>query len=205
MSDSYGKRERGDEVRSIVRTSESESAKPELTPIGGRLSEVRVAYSDSQANFAARLGVPHKTYTRWERGIREVSVAGMKRLVELGWNANWIFTGEGPRRFDDLDEPRQDMLRVALHLQGWEEADQRVVGRIKDFATEYGTERDPSQPVSLESLTLALQQIEEVATQHRLPMPPARKAELSMAVAELIEDGMSEAKVLRFVRAALAA
>lgn len=59
----------------------------------------------------------------------------------------------------------------------------------------------PSQSMSQENLTLALQLVEEVALEHRLPMPPQRKAELTMAVAELLEDGVPEAKVLRFVRA----
>ena len=62
----------------------------------------------------------------------------------------------------------------------------------------------PSHPVSQKSLMLALQQVEEVVAEHRLPMPPARKADLTLAVAELIEEGMPEAKVLRFVRAAAA-
>ena len=43
-----------------------------------------------------------------------------------------------------------------------------------------------------------------MVAEHQLPMPPSRKADLALAVADLIEEGMPEAKVLRFVRAAAA-
>lgn len=62
-----------------------------------------------------------------------------------------------------------------------------------------------SQLVSEEHLTLALSQVIEVLQDKELPMPPAKQAELVMAVAELHAEGVPEAKILRFVRAAIAA
>lgn len=62
-----------------------------------------------------------------------------------------------------------------------------------------------SQLVSEEHLTLALSQVIEVLQDKELPMPPAKQAELVMAVAELHAEGIPEAKILRFVRAAIAA
>lgn len=58
-----------------------------------------------------------------------------------------------------------------------------------------------SQPVSLQNLTLALQLVDEVLSAKALPMPAPDKAELTLAVAELLEEGVPEATVLRFVRA----
>lgn len=58
-----------------------------------------------------------------------------------------------------------------------------------------------SQPVSLENLTLALQLVDEVLSAKGLPMPASDKAELTLAVAELLQEGVPEATVLRFVRA----
>ncbi|HEL4296593.1 TPA: helix-turn-helix transcriptional regulator [Stenotrophomonas maltophilia] len=91
---------------------------------------------------------------------------------------------------------------LALHSAGW---------NLNWVLTGEGPERladlggaVASHPVSHKSLTIALQQVEEVVAEHQLPMPPSRKADLALAVADLIEEGMPEAKVLRFVRAAAA-
>lgn len=58
-----------------------------------------------------------------------------------------------------------------------------------------------SQVVSRENLTLALQLVDEVLSAKGLPMPASDKAELTLAVAELLQEGVPEATVLRFVRA----
>lgn len=70
---------------------------------------------------------------------------------------------------------------------------------VAEQAVTYG-----SQPVSRDTLRIALQQVSEVVDTHNLPMTPAKRAELTLAVCEMLEDGLSEAKVLRFVRAAAA-
>ena len=134
--------------------------------IGQRLIQARGDVP--QTDFAAQLGIPKSTYVRYERGEREPDLRTCLALHAAGWNLNWLITGEGPERLEDLGGAA------------------------------------PSHPVSQRSLTIALQQVEEVVAEHQLPMPPARKADLTLAVAELIEEGMPEAKVLRFVRAAAA-
>ena len=80
-------------ARNAVRTSAPESATPEWVSIGMRLMAMRTG--TNQETQAARLGVHKNTYARWERGEREIGADGLKRLVELGFDANWILTGEG--------------------------------------------------------------------------------------------------------------
>lgn len=67
--------------------------------------------------------------------------------------------------------------------------------------TTQGSAVASSQSVSQADLTLALQLVEEAVVNRDLPMPPDRKAELTMAVVELLVEGVPEAKVLRFIRA----
>lgn len=61
-----------------------------------------------------------------------------------------------------------------------------------------------SHPLQHDLLIIALQQVSEVVDVNNLPMPPAKRAELTLSVYELLADGVPEAKVLRFVRAAAA-
>lgn len=59
-----------------------------------------------------------------------------------------------------------------------------------------------SQPVKLPLLTSALQLVGSILQESELPMAPEKQAELVSLVYELLEEGMPEAKVLRFARAA---
>jgi len=52
--------------------------------------------------MAELLGVSARTYTYWEYGQREVSTHALGLLVAEGWNANWVVTGKGPERLDEL-------------------------------------------------------------------------------------------------------
>ena len=61
-----------------------------------------------------------------------------------------------------------------------------------------------SQPVKLPVLTSALQLVSETLAERRGTLPPEKYAELVGLVYELLEEGMPEAKVLRFARAAAA-
>jgi transcriptional regulator with XRE-family HTH domain len=57
----------------------------------------------------------------------------------------------------------------------------------------------PSHQVSAENLTLALELVDQAIELRDLPMPRSRKAALSMAVAEALQGGMSEAAVIRLL------
>jgi transcriptional regulator with XRE-family HTH domain len=61
-----------------------------------------------------------------------------------------------------------------------------------------------SQSVKHETLTLALQLAGEVLEEKGLSLPPNKRAEVISLIYDLLEEGMPEAKVLRFARAAAA-
>ena len=65
-------------------------------------------------------------------------------------------------------------------------------------------DRTPSQPVKSESLMLAIQLVTEHLDDRGKTLPPAKRAEAISLAYELLEEGLPEAKVLRFVRAAAA-
>lgn len=63
-------------------------------------------------------------------------------------------------------------------------------------------EASASQPVKTETLKLALQLVDEALRNKDLTLPPPKRAEVTSLVYELLEEGMPEAKVLRFALAA---
>jgi hypothetical protein len=80
-----------------------------LTSIGVRL--VRVRGQASQADFAPRVGIAKNTLGNYERGEREIGAVALAGYQALGWNANWLLTGEGPERLDEISaQPASDDL-----------------------------------------------------------------------------------------------
>lgn len=67
-----------------------------------------------------------------------------------------------------------------------------------------GVADEPSQAVTRERLIIALQLTAEALEGRALTLPPAKRAEVTMLACELLEDGLPEAKIIRFVRAAAA-
>ncbi|MDV3470167.1 helix-turn-helix transcriptional regulator [Stenotrophomonas sp. C3(2023)] len=73
-----------------------ESARESWIPIGRRLAELRG--ESSQLEMSRLLDISNSTYSRLERGAREVGADVLTRLEALGWNATWVLTGRGPSR-----------------------------------------------------------------------------------------------------------
>jgi transcriptional regulator with XRE-family HTH domain len=71
-----------------------------MSTIGERL--IRIRADSTQPEMAGRLGVHKNTYARWERDEAGIAADALVRLIERGWNANWVLTGEGPERLTDL-------------------------------------------------------------------------------------------------------
>lgn len=161
-----------DEARNSLRTLAGESAKEDLIPIGARLLQVRDALGLSQPAFAARLGVAPKTYARWERGIREISVHGLQTVVELGWNANWLMTGEGAERLEALESN---------------------AFRVGEKNAEY-----PSHSLSDANLTIAIELADRCVGDGWLPRP--LYAKLVRLLYEGVTQGLPVAQVLTFGR-----
>lgn len=72
--------------------------------------------------------------------------------------------------------------------------------RIAEPETPY-----PSHPVKSEHLTIALQLVSEVLEAADRALPPAKHAEAVQLAYDLLDEGLPQAKVLRFVRTAVAA
>ena len=71
-------------------------------------------------------------------------------------------------------------------------------------STTSDTKGDASHPVKHETLSIALQLASEVLEDKGLSLPPKKRAEMISLIYDLLEEGMPEAKVLRFARAAAA-
>lgn len=179
----YGKSEVTKEARSTLRTSADESANPFRVAIGRRIATIRG--SGQQSAMAEWLGVHKNTYARWERGEREIAGEALAKLVEAGWDANWLLTGEGDERRDPADTV----------LAGIGTARQKIADSESGRA---------SQPVQHDLAKIALQLVSEVLDDNHLTLPPEKRAELTLAVFELLQNGVPEAKLLRFVVAAVA-
>lgn len=77
---------------------------------GERLARIRGA--EPQAAFASKIGAHKNTYGHWERGRTDIAADAIAALVELGWNANWLLTGEGPERLDAYPSARGEPVRL---------------------------------------------------------------------------------------------
>ncbi|WP_308518275.1 helix-turn-helix transcriptional regulator [uncultured Stenotrophomonas sp.] len=150
------------------RASPDESAKSEWAQIGARLVSVRAQMT--QAEMAQALGVSKTTYSRWERGVREIGSDGLGALVRRGWNANWLLTGSGDERLDAGAIPRQN------------------------------NDLRQSQVVSQSSVKIAAQLLQEALDDADAVLAPAQYGEALVLLAQLLEKGLPEADVRPFAK-----
>lgn len=59
------------------------------------------------------MGVAHRTYASYERNERTPDATALAPLVAEGWNANWILTGEGPERLEQLGSEQVGLSQPA--------------------------------------------------------------------------------------------
>ncbi|QDY50196.1 helix-turn-helix domain-containing protein [Stenotrophomonas maltophilia] len=156
------------DTSAAFRASPDESAKSEWAQIGARLVSVRAQMT--QADMAYALGVSKTTYSRWERGVREIGADGLGALVRGGWNANWLLTGLGDERLDSGTIPRQN------------------------------NDLRQSQVVSQSSVKIAAQLLQEALDDADAVLAPAQYGEALVLLAQLLEKGLPEADVRPFAR-----
>ena len=58
-----------------------------------RIKWIRDVYGDTQAEFAQRLGVPQSQVSYMEAGKREPNYETLDRLIDLGWDLEWVIKG----------------------------------------------------------------------------------------------------------------
>jgi transcriptional regulator with XRE-family HTH domain len=69
--------------------------------VGRRLEEIRSGLRLTQAEMAAQMGLPLRTYTRYATGERAPSSEALQALVRMGINLNWLIEGIGRMRIGD--------------------------------------------------------------------------------------------------------
>lgn len=149
--------------------------------------------------MAASLNVHKNTYARWERGEREIGANDLARLSAMGWNPLWLLTGDGPERLPDDTDPEVVAKRAAA-LTGDTASAEWIRAFEKGFFARARLATQIPAPIRAESLRMALQLADEALAGR--PLDAAHKAELVSLIYELLEEGLPEAKVLRFARAA---
>lgn len=146
----------------------------QLASIGERIALIRGR--SSQADFSASVGIAKNTLGNYERGEREIGAVALIGLMALGWSADWLLSGEGPQR------------RSGAGLGVVENVDNG---------------QSPSQPLSDEALTIALELADKALGGGYLPRP--RYAKLVRLLYEGITQGLPFAQVLQFGQKASAA
>lgn len=136
--------------------------------VGERLAAIRGART--HAEFSTVLGVHKNTYGGYERGESELGAEVMGRLMALGWNANWLLTGDGPELLAGNN-------------------------RIAEDAASYG---QPSQDLSAEHLSIALELTEEALRGKWLPK--REYAEVVAGIYAMLTQGLPYADILDLTR-----
>lgn len=89
-----------------------------------RVKNIRADLGYTQKTMAAALGVTTRTWQIWEEGGSVPGGNHLQSLVRLGFDANWILTGEGPMRREETVPPQstpvnqpatETPLQVAAH------------------------------------------------------------------------------------------
>jgi hypothetical protein len=142
-----------------------------LKEIGERLTRIRG--QQSQAAFAPAVGIHKNTLGTYERGEREPGAAALLGYATLGWNINWVLTGNGPEQLEALQHK------------------------------ESGGGESQSHNLNPERLTLALQLVEDALAAKNAFLPTPKRAEAAMLVYELLGSGLPEADVIPFARRAV--
>ncbi len=84
-----------------------------------RLAHVCSTMTNAQA--ADFLGVSARSVTNYVNGVRPPDAGTLARVARAGWNINWLLTGEGAERADQVAETRasygsQDLSEADLNV-----------------------------------------------------------------------------------------
>ncbi len=132
------------------------------TAIGARIKQARGALGLTQKGLCEATGMPFPSLRNYESSNQIPGGEAILALMHAGINANWLLTGEGPMRIEDLAG---------------------------------GLDRERMR-ISLKAIEMGLKATERV-------MAPAAKAELLLAVYDLLEDSsVTEEKVMNIVKLA---
>lgn len=102
------------------------------TAIGKRIAQIRG--NQSQAAFAKETGIHKNTLGGYERAERTPDADFIQKLMQAGYNANWVISGDGPMLIKDLQSPEnnqenKDLENVSLsdeELAKYKEATEEI-------------------------------------------------------------------------------
>ncbi len=79
---------------------------------GIRLREIREDLGLSPESAAQKANVSSQQWRKYERGEAEPKVSKMLFLFQEGVSLEWILTGEGPKRLNEVSEPKTALNSV---------------------------------------------------------------------------------------------
>jgi hypothetical protein len=160
----------------------------------------------SVAEIARRCGSSETAVRKWMAGAEPSRDRCIALARGTGVSLMWLVAGAPPMWAKDQSPHERDTQLIALgdpESPEVREACRRRDQAIKDWSAGLATglaSQQPSQPLRRNDLIMALQLASEALGDKELP--PAKHAELVTLIYELLEEGLPEAKVLRFARAA---
>lgn len=83
------------------------------TTIGERLIHIRG--EQPRDTYSISLGVHKNTIGNYERDERQPDASFLKVLSDRGWNINWVLTGEGAMRIDEIGAADDDIIQLPLY------------------------------------------------------------------------------------------
>ncbi len=153
------------QVDTFVDTFAVVESATERQQIGARMKAARRILALSQAEFCEQNGYLVRTYQKNEAGYNEAGITLGAAFVRAGINANWLLTGEGPMRIEDL-------------------AGAETPGAF-----------------DRERMAAAIEALEEVLTEAKRTMAPARKAQVLLAAYDLLEEpSATREKVMQLLK-----
>lgn len=184
------------------------SAKVEPDNIGtlsGRISAL-VAHFGSVAELARKGGSSETAVRKWIDGAEPARDRCLALAKGTGASLMWLLGGVPPMWAADMSEAERDTQTIVLGepddyavKEAVRRRDAGIRGFVAGVVADSASHR-ASQPLRRDDLKMALQLATEALDGKVLP--PAKHAELVTLIYELLEEGLPEAKVLRFARAA---
>ena len=78
-----------------------------------RLKNVRDSLGKSQTDMAGILGINYRTYQNYEVGRSDIGWDALSALAKLGFDANWLLTGEGEMKRGEVGTSAGQVLESA--------------------------------------------------------------------------------------------
>ncbi len=143
--------------------------------IGARIREWRKGQKLTQAEAASLLGIPFSTLQKYEMDLRVPGGISIETFIKAGVNANWLLTGEGEMLLGFIPPAHQ---------------------LIKEDDGPYRSTLLRSSQVRA-----AIEAVEEGLVAAERSLSPDKKANLILAVYELLDESeASKERILNLVR-----